>query len=49
MDARRKANTLRIADVLKGRTLRQLADIGISITFECSDCEHVVGHGRGHG
>ncbi len=42
MDARRKANTWRIADELKGRTLRQIADIGISITFQCSDCEHVA-------
>lgn len=42
MDARRRANTWRIADALKGRTLRQLADVGISITFQCSDCEHVA-------
>lgn len=42
MSVRRKTNTWTIADELKGRTLRQLADIGISITFQCSDCEHIA-------
>lgn len=42
MAVRRKSNTWGIADELKGRTLGQMATIGISITFQCSDCEHTA-------
>lgn len=38
--ARKGSKTWRIADELNGSTLRQLVNIGVSITFECTDCQH---------
>jgi hypothetical protein len=42
MAGRAKTGTWRIAGDLKGRTLRQLTDIGVSLTFQCSDCDHIA-------
>jgi hypothetical protein len=40
--ARRIPGGWRIANELKGRTLRELIDLGISVSFDCGQCNRVA-------
>jgi hypothetical protein len=40
--ARRVSSGPRLANELKGRTLREVIDLGVSITFQCNACDRVA-------
>lgn len=40
--ARRTSLSWRLANELKGRTLRELIDLGVSLTFQCDACDRLA-------
>ena len=40
--ARRSSLRWRIANELKGRTLREVTDLGMSLTFQCDACDRTA-------